>query len=86
MSAFRGIKELRRPESLKPAVAALSDPDPSVREQAVAVIGWLKLEESLPALIERLSRRGAVVRRSAVAALGFSASPHAGQRGHGSPR
>jgi HEAT repeat protein len=77
MSAFRGIKELRRPESLKPAVTALSDTDPSVREQAVAVIGWLKFEESLPALISACRDQEAVVRRSAVAALGFSVSPHA---------
>ena len=58
MSAFRGVKELRRPEALKPAIVALNDPDASVREQAVLVIGWLKLEECFARLDCRRPRFG----------------------------
>src|SRR5271156_2467003 len=42
MAAFRALKELRRSDSLKPALEALRDPDPSVRVQAVGVVGFHK--------------------------------------------
>ena len=47
---MRALKELRRKDSLKPALDALRDADASVRVQAIGVIGFLKLEESIPAL------------------------------------
>ena len=48
---------------------ALRDRDASVREQAVGVIGWLKLEESVPALIAAAADPDAHVRRGAISAL-----------------
>ena len=86
MSVFRGIKELRRPESLKPAVTALNDPNASVREQAVSVIGWLKLEEVVARLDQRLPRS----RSRSAARGGFGArlldERACGQRGDVSAR
>ena len=43
------------------------------------MIGWLKLEESLPALISASRDPEPVVRRSAVSALGFSGNARAAQ-------
>jgi HEAT repeat protein len=50
MGALRALKELRRKDTLKPALEALQDGDAAVRVQAIGVIGFLKLEESIPAL------------------------------------
>ena len=50
MAALRALKELRRKDALKPALDALRDADASVRVQAIGVIGFLKLEEAVPAL------------------------------------
>ena len=50
MASLRALKELRRKDTLKPALDALRDVDASVRVQAIGVIGFLKLEESIPAL------------------------------------
>ena len=50
MGALRALKELRRKDTLKPALEALLDQDAAVRVQAIGVIGFLKLEESIPAL------------------------------------
>ena len=50
MGALRALKELRRKDTLKPALEALQDADAAVRVQAIGVIGFLKLEESIPAL------------------------------------
>jgi HEAT repeat protein len=63
---------LRRKDSLKVALDALRDPDASVRAQAVGVIGFLKLEEAVPALTAATSDPDAHVRRGAVSALSFS--------------
>jgi HEAT repeat protein len=72
MGALRALKELRRKDTLKPALEALQDPDPAVRVQAIGVIGFLKLEESIPALTASAGDADAHVRRAAVSALAFS--------------
>ena len=40
MGAFRALKELRRKDTLKPALEALRDSDAAVRVQAIGVIGF----------------------------------------------
>ncbi len=55
----------------------LADLGREVRAQAVGVIGWLKREEALPALISATRDPSPAVRRAAVSALAFSRSPHA---------
>jgi HEAT repeat protein len=69
---LRALKELRRKDTLKPALEALQDSDAAVRVQAVGVIGFLKLEESVPALTASTADSDAHVRRAAVSALAFS--------------
>ena len=66
MGALRALKELRRKDTLKPALEALRDQDAAVRVQAIGVIGFPKLEESIPALIQDADahvRRVGVCRR-----------------------
>ena len=58
MGALRALKELRRKDTLKPALEALRDSDAAVRVQAIGVIGFLKLEESIPALTRADRRSG----------------------------
>ena len=72
MGALRALKELRRKDTLKPALEALRDSDAAVRVQAIGVIGFLKLEESIPALTASTGDPDAHVRRAAVSALAFS--------------
>jgi HEAT repeat protein len=72
MGALRALKELRRKDTLKPALEALQDADAAVRVQAIGVIGFLKLEESIPALTSLIHDPDAHVRRAAVSALAFS--------------
>jgi HEAT repeat protein len=72
MGALRALKELRRKDTLKPALEALQDPDAAVRVQAIGVIGFLKLEESIPALTALIHDSDSHVRRAAVSALAFS--------------
>jgi HEAT repeat protein len=72
MGALRALKELRRKDTLKPALEALRDADAAVRVQAIGVIGFLKLEESIPALTASTGDVDAHVRRAAVSALAFS--------------
>jgi HEAT repeat protein len=72
MGALRALKELRRKDTLKPALEALRDSDAAVRVQAIGVIGFLKLEESIPALTSSTGDPDAHVRRAAVSALAFS--------------
>ncbi len=75
-------KELRRKDALKLALDALRDPDASVRAQAVGVIGFLKLEEAVPALTAATSDPDAHVRRGAVSALAFSDMKTGGEFDH----
>ena len=72
MASLRALKELRRKDTLKPALDALRDVDAAVRVQAIGVIGFLKLEESIPALTSVTTDGDAHVRRAAVSALAFS--------------
>jgi HEAT repeat protein len=72
MGALRALKELRCKDTLKPALEALQDSDAAVRVQAIGVIGFLKLEESIPALTALINDPDAHVRRAAVSALAFS--------------
>ena len=60
-------------DALKLALDALRDTDASVRAQAVGVIGFLKLEEAVPALTAATTDRDSHVRRGAVSALAFNA-------------
>ena len=69
---LRALKELRRKDTLKPALDALRDADAAVRVQAIGVIGFLKMEESIPALTAATGDADAHVRRAAVSALAFS--------------
>jgi HEAT repeat protein len=71
-AALRALKELRRKDTLKPALEALQDGDAAVRVQAIGVIGFLKLEESIPALTALIGDPDSHVRRAAVSALAFS--------------
>ena len=66
--ALRALRELKRPESLKPALDALSDPEAAVRSEAISVVGYLKTEEALPALMSMLKDPEASVRRTAAGA------------------
>jgi HEAT repeat protein len=69
---LRALRELRAAGSFAPALAALGDTDASVRREAVAVLGYLKRAEALPALNTlATSDADPEVRRAAVAALGF---------------
>jgi HEAT repeat protein len=69
---LRALKELRRRDSLKPALEALRDVEPAVRAQAIGVIGFLKIEEAVPALTAATSDPDSLVRRAAVSSLAFS--------------
>ena len=53
-----------------------------MRVQAVGVIGFLKLEESIPALTALTNDTDAHVRRAAVSALAFSHMKTAAEIGH----
>ncbi len=53
-------------------LGALRDSDTNVRVQAVSVIGFLKLEEAVPALKSATGDADPLVRRAAVGALTFS--------------
>jgi len=72
------LRELRLPEALEPARAALHDALPDVRREAIGVLGYLQDESAAPDLAERATRDdSAVVRRTAVGALAFSQAPQA---------
>ncbi len=72
-STFRALRALRVPESLAPALAALSHPAPSVRREATGVLGYLKASGSLGPLTRvAMNDPDAEVRRIAVGALGFA--------------
>jgi len=74
-AALRGVRELRVPASFAPALDALGDADPQVRREAVAVLGYLKRAEALPALTSIASADPAPeVRRAAAGALGYAAA------------
>jgi HEAT repeat protein len=69
------LKKLRHADALPYAIEALSDALPSVRREAVGVLGYLHDEIAVPALAAQVaSDADAEVRRAAAGALGFSSS------------
>lgn len=72
-AALRGLKELRVPGAAAPALAALGHSEPTVRREAVGVLGWLRHAPALPLLAEVVSGdTDAEVRRAAAGALGLA--------------
>jgi HEAT repeat protein len=73
-SVLRTLKELRVPAAAVPATTALEHADPSVRREAVGVLGWLKFAPALTR-IARLAVEDVdiEVRRTATGALGMAA-------------
>ncbi|MCI3206755.1 MULTISPECIES: HEAT repeat domain-containing protein [Pandoraea] len=71
---LRALRELRLPESAAPALGALEDSVATVRREAVAVLGWLRHTDALPALATLVrSDPSPEVRKAAAGALGFAA-------------
>ena len=72
-AALRGLRELRVPEAVEPALAALQRPEAGVRREAVGVLGWLKHQPALPRLAQAaVEDEDAEVRRAATGALGLA--------------
>ncbi len=72
-AALRGLRELRVPEAVEPALTALQRPEASVRREAVGVLGWLKHQPALPRLAQvAVEDKDAEVRRAAAGALGLA--------------
>jgi HEAT repeat protein len=57
---------------MKAALRALNDPAPEVRREAVTVLGYLKAEQAIPALMTTANDDDASVRRAVMSALVFS--------------
>jgi HEAT repeat protein len=72
-AVLRALRELRLPAAAAPALISLSHASAGVRREAVAVLGWLKQRDALPALA-RLANTDpeADVRRAATGALGLA--------------
>lgn len=67
------LKPLRAAEAEAPALRLLHHEDPRVRREAVAVLGWLKRERNVPALLAQASRDDdPEVRRVTASALLFA--------------
>jgi HEAT repeat protein len=72
-AALRGLRELRFNRVFEPALRALVDAAPTVRLEAVGVLGWLKDPRALPPLAALATEDAETgVRRAAVGALGFA--------------
>ena len=69
--------KVARRELLKRLTAALEDPSPRVRDQAIKALEHLGDKRAVPALIQRLDDLTTGVRRAAATALGTLASPRA---------
>ncbi len=65
------MRELVIPDALSAALKALRSPAPEVRREGLGVIGYLKAEEALPALLATARDGDAMVRRATMAALVF---------------
>lgn len=76
-AVLRALRELRYADAFDPALHALTDATPSVRLEAVAVLGWHKDMRALSSLAALATRDPeADVRRAAVSALGFAPGAH----------
>jgi HEAT repeat protein len=76
-SVLRALRELRYSGAFDAASAALAHEEPSVRLEAVGVLGWLKDPRALASLASLATTDAhADVRRAAVGALGFAAPDH----------
>jgi HEAT repeat protein len=73
-AVLRGLRELRSADAFAVAMHALSDEVPSLRSEAIAVLGWLKDPRALKSLAAlATSDPEANVRRAATSTLGFAA-------------
>ena len=70
-SALRALRELLLPDALAAALAGLASPSADVRREGVGVIGYLKADTALPALIATASDAEPAVRRATMSALVF---------------
>ncbi|WP_346433442.1 HEAT repeat domain-containing protein [Chenggangzhangella methanolivorans] len=70
-AALRALRELTLPDALAAALRALRSAAPEVRREGLGVIGWLKAEEAMPALIATASDEDPSVRRATMSALVF---------------
>lgn len=77
-ATLRALRELRFADAFEPALQALADTTPSVRLEAVAVLGWLKDARALAPLAALATCDAETdVRRAAVGSLGFAPATHA---------
>ncbi|CAB3796403.1 HEAT repeat domain-containing protein [Pararobbsia alpina] len=77
-SVLRALRELRYAGAFDAASAALAHEQPSVRLEAVGVLGWLKDERALASLASLATTDAdGNVRRAAVGAIGFATPDHA---------
>lgn len=74
-AVLRALRELRCPDAFAVASRSLHDGAPTVRLEAIAVLGWLKDARALPQLATlSASDPEADIRRAAASALGFARS------------
>lgn len=72
-AALRALRELRLAAAAPAALTSLAHPQPTVRREAIGVLGWLKHDQALPKLAALAETDAdADVRRAAVGALGFA--------------
>jgi HEAT repeat protein len=67
-----GLRKLREPAALEPAIAALNEPLPLVRREAIGVLAYLRDARAIAAIAERISDPSPEVRRAAAGGLGFA--------------
>jgi len=71
-ASLRALRELIDPRALQAALEGLADPVADVRREAIGVLGYLKAEEALPALVAAAKDADFSVRRAVMSALVFS--------------
>jgi HEAT repeat protein len=68
------LRKLRLPAAATPAIAALGDPSPAVRREAVGVLAYLRDDQAVSALSDRaVHDPDTEVRRAAIGGLRFAA-------------